>query len=171
MKKSILVLLVSLLMIAPVCSVNAETTEEAYRRYEENLMKSNPQYAQHKQQAEDNKRQLEAAMKQLENAIQPELDYYEKLKTCTPSVFDGDKLSMQTYGLKDGGMCNFDLKLKSHQMTKVLCNINAPVSEVRQFAENKIKMANSLTGKQNFTSADYTEIMNQLTLFSNKYCK
>lgn len=163
MKKSILVLFVSLLILVPFCTVNAETTEDVYRRYEANLMKSNPQYAQHKQEMENNKRQIE-------NALQPELDYYEKLKTCTPSVFDGDKLSMQTYGQRDG-MCNFDLKLKTHQMTKVLCNINAPVAEVKQFAENKIKMADSLTGNQRYNSAEYTNIMNQITLFSNKYCK
>lgn len=156
MKKIILVLFVSLLMIAPICAVNAETTEEVFKRYEESLMKNNPAYAQHKQQ--------------VESELQPEVNYYEKLKTCTPATFEANQLAMQTYGLRNG-MCSFDLKIKTHQMTKVLCNINAPISEVKQFAENKIKMADSLTGSQRLNSTEYTNIMNQLTLFSNKYCK
>lgn len=156
MKKILLFGLLCALSIGAVSIANAESTEDVFRRYEEALMKKNPEYARQKQEAE--------------SQLQPEINYYESLKTCTAGSFDGDGLSMQTYGML-GGMCHFDLKQKTSAGTKVLCDIKAPITETKKFAENKIKMADSVTGKLRLNSAESTSIMNQLSVFSNKYCK
>ncbi len=158
MKKNILLVFSVLFAVAlaAISIANAETTEDVFRRYEASLMKNNPQYAKYKQETE--------------NVLQPEVNYYETLKTCAPGSFDGDGLSMQTYGML-GGMCHFDLKQKTSAGTKVLCDIKAPILETKKFAENKIKLADSVTGKVRLNSAENTSITNQITLFSNKYCK
>ncbi len=102
----------------------------------------------------------------IKNQVQSELNYYQKLRTCTPASFATEKFSYQTNGMKNG-MCSLDFYIGQGNAMKAACN--APMAETQRFADNKIKYINFLTGID--TNADVNNIMKDLISFSNTYCK
>ena len=108
----------------------------------------------------------------LQSQAQSELDYYEKLKTCTPATMDNGNLELKTYGMSNG-LCGFDIKVlntKTNQMT-TLCTFNVPVESAKKFASDKLRYERSLLGLEKLTTDEYTDIATNLTIFTRDNCK
>ena len=102
----------------------------------------------------------------VKNQVNEELNYYQKLRTCTPATFTTDKFSYQTNGMRNG-MCNFDFYIGQGNAMKASCN--ATMQETQRFAENKIKYINLLAGIE--SNGDVNAIMRDLISFSNTHCR
>ena len=111
-------------------------------------------------------------MNDLQSQAKGELDYYEKLKTCTPASLESNNLALKTYGMSNG-LCNFDIKAlnpKTNQMT-TLCTFNVPAESAKKFANDKLRYERSLVGLEKLTTDEYTEITTNLTMFTRENCK
>ena len=138
-------------------NANARDKYGTFARYSEEINRANPDYALHQEE--------------MTKKIQPEIDYWTKLKTCTPAKYESDNAVYKTIGLQNG-VCTFEINQKdSFTKNEVpLCKMNAPIEETKEFAENKIMFAKSVIGVVRISTADSTAIMMQIEQFSRKYC-
>ncbi|MBR6162431.1 hypothetical protein IKQ26_00870 [bacterium] len=123
--------------------------------------------------ANDSKEQrAREILSDLQGEVQSELNYYDKLQTCTPASMNNGNLALKTYGMSNG-LCSFDISVMNSntKQMQTLCTFNAPSEAVKKFASDKLRYEKSLLGLESLSTDEYTAITNNLTMFTKQYCK
>ena len=99
--------------------------------------------------------------------IQNELNFYQKLKTCSVASFSGDKIFMQINGIKNG-MCDWDMNYGTSGVLNMKCK--APISATSDFATTKMEFLKEMYGIKRDTNFDAFDKISK-GKYADTYCR
>ena len=113
--------------------------------------------------------------------IKETIAFYQKLSTCTPSVFSKGGVEMSITGAKNG-VCKWSSSAKGTTLTnsktgEVIkldkCKYSASLADTKDFAQKNIKLTKAVYSIDNttVTQSELANISNTLFNIQKKYCK